>query len=254
MSLRVWMSKIFGLQHRYDKVVEIFNDFGCKGTLLDAAARHGRISKKLKANGFDVVAADIHPKDFPSQEIPILISDFNQSLPFKDETFDFVLCSNAIEYFEDPYCFVRECYRVLKTRGKLVLETPNILNLQARLSNLFVGFYRFNGRPYDEVTEDLEGEHRMNLQNYYQLRFNLHRNGFRIIGTTTHEFSNRAMAFFPFYPLIYLATYRSFRREKKPTQKERNKEIFQHVMSADVAFGKQLFVLAEKNPSCLKGI
>ncbi len=47
MTFREWMTKIFGLQHRYDKVVEIFNDFGCKGKVLDAAARHGRISKKL---------------------------------------------------------------------------------------------------------------------------------------------------------------------------------------------------------------
>jgi len=254
MSLETWMTKIFGLQHRYDKVVEIFSGFGCQGKLLDAAARHGRISKKLKNIGFDVVAADINPIDFPSHEIPILIADFNQSLPFKDGTFDFVLCSNGIEYLEDPYCFVRECYRVLKTSGKLLVETPNIMNLQSRLSNLFVGFYRFNGRPYDEVSGDLGGEHRMNLQNYYQLRFNLHRNGFRIIDLNTHEFSNKAVAFSPLFPFVYLATYWAFRREKRLHQRERNREIFQHVMSACLLFGKQLFLLAEKDPSYWKGI
>jgi hypothetical protein len=94
----------------------------------------------------------------------------------------------------------------------------------------------------------------MNPQNYYQLRFNLHRNGFRIIGVTTHEFSNKAMAFFPAFPFIYMATYRAFKREKKLHQRERNKEIFQHVMSADLVFGKQLFVLAEKDPRYQKGI
>ncbi len=172
------------------------------------------------------MAADINPIDFPSQEIPILIADFNQGLPFKGENFDFVLCSNGIEYLEDRYCFLRECYRVLKIGGKLVIETPNIMNLQSRLSNLFVGFNRFNGRPYDEVSEDLGGEHRMNLQNYYQLRFNLHRNGFRIINLTTHEFNNRAMGFSPLFPFIYMASYRAFKREKRPLQRERNKEIF----------------------------
>lgn len=230
------------------------NRFPDRGKLLDAAARHGRISKKLKECGFDVVAADINPIDFPAKEIPILIADFNQWLPFKEATFDFVLCSNGIEYLEDPYCFVRECYRVLKAGGKLLIETPNALNLQSRMANLAVGFYRFNGRPYDEVSDQLGGEHRMNLQNYYQLRFNLHRNGFRIIQVTTHEFSNRAMAFSFIYPFVYLATLWASKREKRPLQRERNKEIFKHVMSADVVFGKQLFVLAEKNPSYLKGI
>ena len=254
MTFRMWMTKMFGLQHRYDKVVEIFNDFGVKGKVLDAAARHGRISKKLKENGFDVVAADINPIDFPSQEIPILIADFNQTLPFKAETFDFVLCSNAIEYLEDPYCFVKECYRILKTGGRLLIETPNALNLQSRMANLAVGFYRFNGRPYDEVSDQLGGEHRMNLQNYYQLRFNLHRNGFRIIDATTHEFSNKAMAFSLIYPFVYMATLWGFKREKRSLQRERNREIFKHVMSADLIFGKQLFLLAEKDPRYQKGI
>jgi SAM-dependent methyltransferase len=249
-----FVRKIFGSQHRYDKNVEILNNLGSKGRLLDAAARHGRISRKLRKCGFNVVAADINPVDFPSNEIPILIADFNQCLPFKEATFDFVLCSNGIEYLEDPYCFVRECYRVLKAGGKLLIETPNVLNLQSRMANLAVGFYRFNGRPFDEVSDHLDGEHRMNLQNYYQLRFNLQRNGFRIIQVTTHEFSNRAMAFFLIYPFVYLATLWASKREKRPLQRERNREIFKHVMSADVAFGKQLFVLAEKNPSYLKGI
>jgi len=249
-----FVRKIVGSQHRYDKNVEILTGLHSKGRLLDAAARHGRISKKLKERGFEVIAADINPIDFPSEEIPILIADFNQWLPFKEATFDFVLCSNGIEYFEDPYCFVRECYRVLKAEGKLLIETPNALNLQSRVASLATGFYRFNGRPYDEVSDHLDGEHRMNLQNYYQLRFNLHRNGFRIVQVTTHEFSNRAMAFSFIYPFVYLATFWASKREKRPLQRERNREIFKHVMSADVAFGKQLFMLAEKNPAYLKGI
>lgn len=135
-----------------------------------------------------------------------------------------------------------------------MIETPNILNLQSRIANLLVGFYRFNGRPYDEVSDHLAGEHRMNLQNYYQLRFDLHRNGFRIIDVTTHEFSNKAMMFFSIYPFIYMATYRAFKREIRPYQRKRNKEIFHHVMSSDIIFGKQLFLLAEKDPSYQKGI
>lgn len=247
-------TKIFGSQHRYDKTVEIMNGFSSKGRLLDAAARHGRISRKLMESGFNVVAADINPIDFPAQEIPVLIANFNQGLPFQDTTFDFVVCSNGIEYLEDPYRFVKECYRILKAGGKLLIETPNVLNLQSRMANLAVGFYRFNGRPYDEVSDQLGGEHRMNLQNYYQLRFNLHRSGFRIIDVTTHEFSNKAMAFSPIYPFVYMATLWAFKRERRLLQKERNKEIFKHVMSADLIFGKQLFLLAEKDPRYQKGI
>jgi SAM-dependent methyltransferase len=134
------VTKIFGLQHRYDKIVEIFHHLHHKGRVLDAAARHGKISLKLKESGFDVIAADIHPIDFPSQEIPLVLADFNLSLPFRNESFDFILCSNGIEYLEDPFCFVREAYRVLKSRGVLLIETPNIFNLHARMANLWLAF------------------------------------------------------------------------------------------------------------------
>jgi hypothetical protein len=94
----------------------------------------------------------------------------------------------------------------------------------------------------------------MNLQNYYQLRFNLHRNDFRMMEVTTHEFSKRAMAFFLLYPFLCLLTLLAFAREKRPLQRERNRKIFQRVMSADLVFGKQIFLLAEKDSSYLKGI
>jgi len=46
-----------------------------------------------------------------------------------------------------------------------------------------------------------------------------------------------------------LATRRAFWRERNPRQKERNEEIFHHVTSFDLIFGKKLFLLAEKNSS-----
>jgi hypothetical protein len=67
-------------------------------------------------------------------------------------------------------------------------------------------------------------------------------------------FSNTAMLFFPIYPFIYLSTHRAFGRERNALQRERNREIFRHVMSADLIFGKKLFVLAEKEPTHQKGI
>lgn len=179
-------------------------------------------------------------------------ADFNQSLPFKNETFEFVISTNTIEYLENPFFFTKECYRILKHKGKLLVETPNILNLKARIANLLVGFYRFTGRPYNEVKREVKTENRMNLQPYFQLRYNLHTNGFKIIRTTTHKFSNRAMLFSPIYPIIFLMTYRAFKKEKDPLQKIRNKEIFKTIMSTDLMFGSQIFIIAEKQTKLLK--
>ncbi len=246
MGYRVWTNKILGLQHPHDKVVEILNRFGYNGKILDAPAGTGVLSRRLKEAGFDVVAADISPDLFCVEGIPCERADLNQNLPFSDGIFDYVLCSNGIEHLEDPFHFIRECFRVLKEGGKLVITTPNILNLKSRVANLLVGFNLFTGRPCNEVDEFLGGEH-IHLANYYELRVILHRNGFRILEATTHEFSNSAMILFFLFPLIYLATYRAFRREKNPLQRERNKEILRHVLSADLIWGKKIFLIAEKD-------
>jgi len=240
------MLKVFGLQHPHDRVVEIFNRYGDHGKLLDAPAGTGVISQKLKGAGFDVVAIDINPHLFCVQAVPCEKADLNLDLPFSDGTFDYILCSNGIEHLENPVLFIRESFRILKERGKFLISTPNILNLKSRLANLLVGFNLFTGRPNNEVDDYLGGDH-IHLANYYELRTHLHRNGFRILEVTTHCFSHRAMLFAPLYPFVYLATWRAFRRERDLRQRERNREILRHVLSADLILGKKLFLMAEKD-------
>jgi 2-polyprenyl-3-methyl-5-hydroxy-6-metoxy-1,4-benzoquinol methylase len=251
MGVRTSISKIVGMQHPHDKVVEILTHFGHRGRLLDAPAGDGAISQRLKAAGFDVVAADINPQRFDVEGILCQKADLNQPLPFENESFDFILSSNGIEHLEAPFHFVRECFRILKGRGKLLITTPNTLNLKSRLTYLLIGFNLFMGRPCNEVDLYQGGGH-IHLTNYYELRINLHRNGFRVIDATTHMFSNTAMFLFPIYPFIYLMTDRAFRREKRPLQRERNRETFRHVLSADLIFGKKLFLTAEKDPGYQK--
>jgi hypothetical protein len=60
------------------------------------------------------------------------------------------------------------------------------------------------------------------------------------------------MILFFLSPLIFLGTYRAFRRERNPMQRERNKEVLNHVLSADLLFGKKLFLVAEKDPRYVK--
>lgn len=249
--MRSLVTKVFGTQSPHDKVVEIFKRYGHSGKILDAPAGTGAISQKLKEGGFEVWAADIYPHNFCGQGITCAKADLNQTLPFEDDCFDFVLCSNGIEHLEDPFHFVRECYRILKEKGKILITTPNILNLKSRMANLLVGFNLFTGRPCNEVDDFAGGEH-IHLTDYYELRVNLHRNGFRILDATAHQFSHTGMFLFPLFLPISLATTRAFRRERNRRQRERNIEVLRHVLSLDLIFGKKLFVVAEKDSRYFK--
>jgi hypothetical protein len=60
------------------------------------------------------------------------------------------------------------------------------------------------------------------------------------------------MLFAPLYLIVYLATWRAFRRERNLRQRERNREILKHVLSADLILGKKLFLMAVKDPQYIR--
>jgi ubiquinone/menaquinone biosynthesis C-methylase UbiE len=63
------------------------------------------------------VTLDIDPSRHPD-----IVGDA-QALPFPDESFDGVLCSEVFEHIPDPRKAVAEMYRVLKSDGVLILTT-----------------------------------------------------------------------------------------------------------------------------------
>jgi ubiquinone/menaquinone biosynthesis C-methylase UbiE len=46
-------------------------------------------------------------------------------LPFRDCSFDFIYCIDVIEHLIEPLKACRELYRVLKTGGRVFIQTPN---------------------------------------------------------------------------------------------------------------------------------
>ncbi len=87
---------------------------------LDVGCRDGYWSEKLKSKGYEVVSSDLEPH-YP----PALQLDANRKLPFADNEFDLIWCSEVIEHLLDPPFTVAEFKRVLKPGGTLLMTTPN---------------------------------------------------------------------------------------------------------------------------------
>ena len=58
------------------------------------------------------------------ERIPLLRLDA-QAIPFRDQSFDTVLLFEAIYYLADLQAFARECHRILRPQGLLLLCTAN---------------------------------------------------------------------------------------------------------------------------------
>jgi SAM-dependent methyltransferase len=49
-----------------------------------------------------------------------------EALPFSDNSFDLVICTQVLSYVSDPQCVVDETRRVLRSRGTLFLTVPTL--------------------------------------------------------------------------------------------------------------------------------
>lgn len=56
------------------------------------------------------------------------------NLPFKSGIFDMVICRNVVEHLEKPLPAFSEFHRVLKTKGLVLIRTPNLTNPIAFIS------------------------------------------------------------------------------------------------------------------------
>lgn len=92
-------------------------DVGCgKCTFL---SKIHKIRPDIKLFGVDIGDVD--------EFIPKYVSFKKTSgseLPFKEETFDFILCQHVLEHTLDPFNFTYEFFRTLKKEGCVYVETP----------------------------------------------------------------------------------------------------------------------------------
>ncbi len=56
---------------------------------------------------------------------PDVIADFNEKLPFKDNSVEYVYCSHVIEHVEDIFHFMHEIWRVCVHGAEIHLIAPN---------------------------------------------------------------------------------------------------------------------------------
>ncbi len=217
-----------------------------RGKALDIPAGEGGLAHCLKDMGFEVVGAEIDPGFFKARGIECLKIDMNTAMPLENESFDYIVCLEGIEHLQNPFQFIRECYRILRLGGRLILSTPNILNSASRLKYFFSGFYSLCPKPLNEFTHKPFFDH-INPMTYYQIRYALQSNGFQIERATTDLWRRSCWPLLAFYPLQRLYSIRTMRKEPDSRQRRVNQKIREVMHSADLLLGRTLVVEAIKS-------
>jgi len=230
------------------------------GALLDIPAGGGAQTAALLKLGYKVFSVDLFPPRDRAPGASWILADANQPIPLGGSVFDYVLSREGIEHLENQMGFLRECARVLKPGGTIVLTTPSLMHLSARFSLFLTGQRNLRRGLVNEI-QTLRVAHGSRIYHghafpldYFRARYMLRLAGFAKIEVFTDRFSPTAIAAAPLVPLLYAAmkfsaaqaARRSRKRGETPPRDDVTREIIGHVLSPALLFGKRMIIVAEK--------
>lgn len=251
-----------GATNMHERVVRILAQRPA-GLVLDIPSGIGPLRDRVMARGHRIVGVDL----FPTPNFQGVVADACVTFPFEDESFDIVLSMEGIEHFEDQTGFLRECARVLRPGGTLVLTTPNILHLSARVSAFFTGQRLMKHGFINEVStlRHVDGERLYHghafLIDAFRLRYILRIVGMRLTDLHRTNVSTGSLLLSPSYPLIWLATRLSLRSGRRYRQRrgrsappaEVERDLARVALSPALLFSRGIVAVAEKDAGAADG-
>ena len=112
-------------------------------TILDIGAGYRPISQGIKTK--KTIRLD-GVKEYK----PDICHDINKGLPLKANSIDIIIAGEIIEHIYNPIKFIKECNRILKKGGTLILSTPNICSLKNRFKVLFGQLPEYCAEPSED--------------------------------------------------------------------------------------------------------
>jgi ubiquinone/menaquinone biosynthesis C-methylase UbiE len=182
------------------------------GKLLDVPAGEGALAARLLDFGFEVQCCDLYPDIFRLPGVEIRQGDLSGTLPYADQSFEYICCLEGLEHIENPQQALREFARVLRPGGQLLTSVPNILNIEERLKWLFYG-YTSHFKPISRASvagiRQQYGEKtavalHVNAIGYSELRYSLEESGFEIRRLYRDKRKSSLWLYWPIVALIRL--------------------------------------------------
>ncbi len=118
-----------------------------EGSLLDVGAGFGFFLKEMKDRGWEVAGVEISQKgmDYARNVLGVAIHHGPlEKVGFPRNHFDAVTAFYVIEHLPDPMVFLKECHRILKPGGILLLRYPHTTPIKK-----FLHLFGIKNRLYD---------------------------------------------------------------------------------------------------------
>ena len=124
----------------------VFKNISGGNKILEIGCGEGELLFKLRKRYKELWGIDISEIQIKNtkkrvraiKNIHVKVGDANKKLEFKDFFFDIIIAIEVLEHLFDPYHFMEECRRLLKSKGTLIVHVPNVAFFPNRL-RLFFG-------------------------------------------------------------------------------------------------------------------
>jgi 2-polyprenyl-3-methyl-5-hydroxy-6-metoxy-1,4-benzoquinol methylase len=143
-SIESWERMMRPVFHRAANLLEQYKG---NGTLLDVGAGFGFFLVEMKRRGWETIGVEISKKamDYAGDVLGLsILPGPLEKADLPDNHFDAVTAFYVIEHLSHPMAFLRECYRILKPGGLLLLRYPHTTPIKNLLQ-----FFGVQNRLYD---------------------------------------------------------------------------------------------------------
>lgn len=222
---------------------------------LDLGSGNGDLIELMRSQ-FEISssACDYTDSLMKLADVKVTVANLNNDgLPYADQSFDLVTCTEVIEHLEHYRYTLREIYRILKPGGVLVLTTPNILNLKSRIRFLIFGFYNlFGPLHFQESNLHSTGGH-INPVSVFFLTHSLVDAGFNEIDVAIDKVQGTSRAWLPllYLPIkLFSIKIMSTEKNKFKTIDKFNEPFVKQINSLDILLGRTIIIGCKKPKIC----
>ncbi|MBY0516463.1 MAG: methyltransferase domain-containing protein [Bacteriovoracaceae bacterium] len=151
LSIQVKQSLGKSGEEIYETCLKWLGILNRKSKILDFGSGKGEFLKRAHlAQYSDLFGTDIMPRpEFLPKDIQWLQTDLNSGVQIQSESFETIVSLEVIEHLENPRQMIRDLKNILKSKGYLILSTPNNGSIRSLLALIFKGhFVSFLERDY----------------------------------------------------------------------------------------------------------
>jgi ubiquinone/menaquinone biosynthesis C-methylase UbiE len=234
------------------RAIEESSPNGLTGKYLDIGSGKGELLSQIAGRfpGLQSFACDCTDQLMKRPGQKVEVADLNhEPLPFNNNEFDLVTCSETLEHLENYWVVLRETFRVLKPGGTAIFSTPNILNLRSRFRFFTTGFYNLFGPVIPDEKDVFSPRGHIMPISWFYLANALLSVGFSNVAMSVDKYQRGSfLPFVLFSAPIRLTNRIAIRREEKKflTVTEKNEKTVQAINSTDLLLGRTLIVRARK--------